>query len=475
MQRLRRMRWSLDRHATRLSCATTLSCLIWLAGCPAQLGAQESAEPVQVDPATFGFDIPIGPVKAGSGQTASTRDSEGNTVVAQVYAEVGDAAVLLLPDGQLAARGPAEWTPCTEPFEPVAKDEIARRLVAKSLPKFKSRETRRYLYLYNSSDEFALATSKILETMFPGVVSHAKGLKIDVHAPPVPMVVIIFATEEEFQNYRRMAPGVVAYYDPVSNRVVMYEQAELARVRPDIAIRQSLSTIAHEGAHQILHNIGVQKRLSVWPIWLSEGLAEYFAPTTTGKRLQWKGAGQVNDLRMLELEQYVYSTASLNGDMIRDTVLAARLTSTGYASAWSLTHFLATRRRLKFSEYVRDVSKLGPLETIGEIRAPGIVKENLQLFEKHFGTDLAALEKQIESHHFGDLPYFVAIVAYRDGGRDRRDASLFRSQHLAERWTQDALQRVAEEQRSGASRDVRLFPSRNVAEQFAQAWKNGGS
>lgn len=455
----------------------------------APLGADEPPRPAVVNPATFGFEIPVGPLKAGAEQTVSTRDADGNTVVGKLYVEVGDSIIVLLPDGQLVARNPAECAPSIASFAPLPKEEIAQRLVAKSFPKFKHRESRRYLYLYNCSDDFATQASKILEPMFPGVVSHAESLKIEVHPPPVPMVVIMFATEEEFQNYRRMPPGVVAYYDPVSNRVVMYEQAEVVQVRPDIARCQSLSTIAHEGAHQILHNIGVQKRLSVWPIWLSEGLAEYFAPTSTGKRLQWKGAGQVNDLRMFELEQYIQGQAAENPDrdaaqgtqMIKDTVLAARLTSTGYAAAWSLTHFLAKRRRAKFSGYVQEVSKLGPLETTGDILAPGIVKENMQLFEKHFGTDLPALEKQLVMHleqlpyndPLADRPYVVAMVAYREGRRDRREVSVFRSQELAEKWTLKTIEKIAVDQRPAASRDVRLFPSRVLAEQFAQAWRNG--
>ena len=35
--------------------------------------------------------------------------------------------------------------------------------------------------------------------------------------------------------------------------------------------------------------IGVQQRLSTWPMWLNEGLAEFFSPTTTDRQLKWKG------------------------------------------------------------------------------------------------------------------------------------------------------------------------------------------
>src|SRR6188472_4639005 len=161
----------------------------------------------------------------------------------------------------------------------------------------------------------------------------------------------MFRTETEFNRHRRMPAGVVAYYDPVTNRVFMYEQSRLAQVRPDLALGQAISTIAHEGVHQILHNIGVQQRLSMWPMWLSEGLAEYFAPTTAGERLKWKGSGQVNDLRMFELEQYIKSRAAEkpDGQMIEHTTQAARLTSTGYASAWALTHYLAKNKRAEFN------------------------------------------------------------------------------------------------------------------------------
>jgi len=113
-----------------------------------------------------------------------------------------------------------------------------------------------------------------LDTMFPGVVTYAKAQKIETHEPEVPLVALMFRTEEQFQGYQRAPPGVVAYYHTLSNRVVMYEETRLANIKKELAIQQSLATIAHEGAHQILHNIGVQQRLSIWPMWLSEGLAE---------------------------------------------------------------------------------------------------------------------------------------------------------------------------------------------------------
>src|SRR5690606_25147069 len=139
------------------------------------------------------------------------------------------------------------------------------------------------------------------------------------------------------------------------NRVVMYEQSQLVEVAPELAMKQSIGTIAHEGIHQILHNIGVQQRMSKWPLWLAEGMAEYFAPTTVDRRLRWKGVGMPNDLRMYELSRALKGKDT-GGEMVEQIVAAPSLSSAGYAAAWSLTHYLASRQKEKFNAYLRDVA-----------------------------------------------------------------------------------------------------------------------
>ncbi len=442
-----------------------------------QLAAQS---PRAVDPREFGLEIPSAAVYAGNGEAVATADDDGQPVIAKLLATVGDYRIVILPDGRLVARHKQDAAVTERKFEPIEKGALAERLVKSEFAGFKTKQTRRYLYLYNTSEEFSLATSRILETMFPGVVNYAKAQKIEVTEPDVPLVVVMFRTEDEFQQYQRMPAGVVAYYNILDNRVVMYEESRLRDVKPELAIQQSLATIAHEGAHQILHNIGVQKRLSRWPMWLSEGLAEFFAPTTFGDRLKWKGAGQVNDMRMFELEQYLKSREAdqPDGQMIEHTVLAARLTSTGYASAWALTHYLAKLKRAEFNDYVREVSQLGPLETAGETEPPGVVPANLELFKRHFGEDVGDLNTRLVLHlkklpytdPFADWPHFVATVAVPDGRRAKRDANIFHSSDLAEKWIQESLAAVDAQQRSAAATEVRSFPNREIAARYARQW-----
>lgn len=436
-----------------------------------------------VDPRFFGLNIPFATVTSGGDRRLATRDESGQAVVAKLHAEVGDYRIAKLPDGTLVVRKASETELTQRPFEAISKDDLAQRLLSADLKGFNSKQTRRYLYIYNTSENFALVTSRILETMFRGVVQHAQAQRIDVTEPDVPLVAIMFRTEDEFQRYRRMPPGVVAYYHILSNQIVMYEESKLGRIKPELAIQQSISTIAHEGAHQILHNIGVQTRLSAWPMWLAEGLAEYFAPTTFGSRLKWKGAGQVNDLRMFELENYLLtkSNEGLNGDTISATVRAARLTSTGYASAWALTHYLAKSMRPEFNGFIREMSKLGPLEGYLTVQRPGLIPENLEVFEKHFGKDLAELERRLLLHlkkqkykpPFAEFPHYLALVSYPDGNQQSRAANMFISQDSALGWIADTVGRLTDEQQRAAQKQIRQCANRFRAIQLKQQWLGG--
>lgn len=446
-----------------------------------QWSAAQTAK--SVDPAAFGFDLPAGILRPGQGATVTTADADGKPVVARLQIGIGEGAIVMLPDGQLASRKAGAFTAGDKRFEPLDKAVLAKRLESE-FPGFKVKQTRHYLYTYNTSEEFYLGTSRILESMLPGVTAYAEAQKIEnVHPPEVPLIVVMFATEEEFQNQRRMPAGMVAYYDTLSNRVFMYEQSHLLAERRDLAQAQAFATVAHEGAHQILHNIGVQQRLSIWPMWLSEGLAEFFAPTTVGKGLKWKGAGQVNDMRMFELEQYVKSRASEkpDGKLIEQTVAAARLTSTGYASAWSLTHYLAKNRRVEFAAYLRAVSKTGPLEGALDIQRPGIVPSNLALFRKTFGDKFDDLETKLVAHlkkqrytdPFSDAPHYVAAVLIPSGKRGRREVQTFHSPILADKWVRETIEKVAAEDRGEVQQSIRQFPNRATAEAFASAWMAG--
>ncbi|HEY2411824.1 MAG TPA: DUF1570 domain-containing protein [Pirellulaceae bacterium] len=433
--------------------------------------------PTTANPRDFGLDLAPGIIAPGENQAVTTTDDDSQPVVGRIHVRVGAGAIILLPNGELVARREGQFTPTDRKFEPLDKDKFAARLAAE-FPGFKTKTSNHYIYVYDSSDEFQFGTGRILETMLPGVKNWADGCHIDVKNPSLPLVVVMFRSENQFQKYRRMPPGVVAYYDPVSNRVFVYEQSRLAQVRPDLALGQAISTIAHEGVHQILHNIGVQQRLSVWPMWLSEGLAEFFAPTTMGAKLKWKGAGQINDLRMYELEQYVRgnSAADNNGELVEHTVLAGRLTSTGYAAAWALIHYLNKYKRPELLSLVRESSQIGPLTGATDITALGVVRENRDAFVAKIGDNFKDLESRLIAHlkkqpytdPFLDAPHFVATFVSSSGRKSQKTANTFHSLPLASKWVGDMREKLPDTDRPSAQATIRQFPNRPQADAFAR-------
>jgi hypothetical protein len=227
-----------------------------------------------------------------------------------------------------------------------------------------------------------------------------------------------------------------------------------------------------------LHNIGVQQRLSVWPMWLSEGLAEFFAPTSVGTKLNWKGPGKVNDLRMYELEQYVRgrSAEAPNGELVEHTVLAGRLTSTGYASAWALVHYLAKFKRAELLALVREASQMGPLEGAIEVNSVGVVRANRDALVKHLGGDFKDLEARLVAHlkklpymdPFVDAPHFVATFESLAGRRPQKSASTFHSIPLAVKWVSDMREKLPEGDRAKSQAAIVGFQNRAQAEVFAR-------
>ena len=183
--------------------------------------------------------------------------------------------------------------------------------------------------------------------------------------------------------------------------------------------------MAHEGTHQVLQNLGVQPRLADWPAWLSEGLAEYCAPTTLGRHGDWARFGKVNPFHMatfrdlkdpisLQLRGDGLTPSDFGVDPSRPIVegLATRneLSPTDYAFAWALTHYLLTRHHDRFLAYLKTMGKMRPLERRTSA-------EDLFTFRAAFGDDLAKLDRRVRAHvdlleeqgNFEALTYYAVV------------------------------------------------------------------
>jgi hypothetical protein len=436
------------------------------------------APPPQINPRELGLRIPSeGPVRQGEGRRVKVAGPEGQPVTALVHVDVADERIVVMPDGRLRVFSARETTPTSDDFVSATQQELAASLAAE-FPRFKVKRTEHYVFVYNSSEEFYTGTSSILESMHPGVQQFLKRLGLAVHEPATPLAVIMFRTREEFDALHRLPEEIGAYYDAVSNHVVLYEQNDLVERAPELALRQAISTIAHEGVHQILHNNGVQKRLSQWPMWISEGLPEYLAPTTIDatsirRTLKWKGAGTANDLRMFALDRLIKSDAASRDDLVARAVNARELDSTGYAASWALTHFLALKHKAKFTRYLQAVSQIEPLAERGST-VVGTSARGVEKFNELFGADHAKLSKELLGH-LRKLPYkdplanqtfYVVTMVVKQGRSTQVSAGLTTSPGSVRHWQEEAREKLPAPLRPHSSFTVRTFPNKPLAQAY---------
>lgn len=373
--------------------------------------------------------------------------------VVRVLAEIDDQRLIKLPTGRITVVDRDETSATSERFRAASVAEMTSALADEGLEDFKIESAGYYLFAYDCTEAYYRHTRSILESMLKGVVKQLASWGLKPARPETRLVVVIMPNRQAFDAYDEMPDGVAAYYNGISNYVVLYEDDRLFDAAPEFALKQGSYVVAHEAIHQLLHNTGIQQRLSAWPAWISEGAPEYFCPLKVNSRLtkldgdqlpvrtvRWSEAGMVNDLRMHDLLR----TRSSDGSVIRTVVGANSLTAHGYSVAWGLTHYLAERRPKEFAAYLADVQKKLPLTRAYEpmLRGPD------PLFVKHFGEEFDVIEREVQRHLTGKRmkeayrdPYvnqthYVVSVTYKRARVYYTKAGIALSPTAARDWTE---------------------------------------
>jgi uncharacterized protein DUF1570 len=145
--------------------------------------------------------------------------------------------------------------------------------------------------------------------------------------------------------------------------------------------RRSLwHALQHEGFHQFAHQV-IQGPL---PIWVNEGLAEYFGDAI------WTGDGMVTGIipssrlrRVKEMIRANYVLPFLEMLRMEHETWNQQLASRNYDQAWSMTHFLVHaddgKYRKAFEQFISDVASGRPWE---------------MAFVNRFGRDIRAFERR---------------------------------------------------------------------------------
>jgi hypothetical protein len=406
-------------------------------------------------------------------------------VVARLHGQFDGKTALILPDGQLGT--PNQLVPTDEPFKPYKPDELKALLHNGPFAEYQLLTTEHYLIFFKSTPTFAEDSARLLEDLYRGLIDAFRRNNVAVHESEFPLVAVIFASEREFRAHRQVDPEVRAYYEFFTNRIFFFQKSGLDLTEPKVAALLKPQTVAHEGAHQILSNIGVQPRPTSWPTWLVEGLAEYCATTVnTKKGIMWDGLGAINALHMAtirELEDPLTKQADatalptkkiarkLSISQSEALMKKTSLTPTDYAAAWALAHYLGQRRGSEFVEYLKTMSQVRPLE-------PRTPEQNLAVFRKFFADSPARLDKELTEHvhrlskkkSFDSLYYYqVVFQQWLGNGVQRRAATVSQSPQIIQQWVQDLTSPTGDI----PSWEVITWKTRAQAEQAMRQWMRG--
>jgi hypothetical protein len=344
-------------------------------------------------------------------------DDSGQTMVARLYGDERSRLVLL-PDGQIGRPDSLVFT--DDPFEPQTIRELRETLLAGPYKGFQVIQTDHYLVFYQSSAPFAKASANLLESLYRGLLKSLRDKGLPVHESEFPLIAVIDRREKDFRARKEIDPEVQAYYDIFSNRIFLFEEPD-HREGPEVFALRQPQTVAHEGTHQVLQNIGVQPRLAPWPLWLVEGLAEFCAPTAT-KRGEWAGFSKVNPFHMAtlrELDDPLSMQLANEGQphprvgrapgtsMSEWIVTQTQLSPTDYALAWALIHHLANQRTPDFIAFLKKMGQLAP-------RQPRKPADDLDAFRKAFGQDLKKLDRSVAKHlaalkNYDPIAYYAVV------------------------------------------------------------------
>lgn len=408
------------------------------------------------------------------------RDQFNQCVVARLYGQYRDKTALILPDGQLGTLN-VVLVPTDEPFKPLDSEQLATLLHEKDGPYFgyPLLKTDHYLIFYKSTRAFAEDSGRLLEDLYRGLIDTFRRNSIPVHESEFPLVAVIFATEADFRAHKKVDPEVRAYYEYFTNRIFFFQKSDHDAREPKVAALLKPQTVAHEGAHQILSNIGVQPRLAAWPPWLIEGLAEYCATTAiTRKGIMWSGVAAINSLHMATIRELEDPLSSARKVARKDAsspsealLLKPALSPTDYALAWALTHFLAQKHKTEFVSYLNAMRKIPPLE-------PRTPAENLAEFHKFFNDPPPRFDKKLSDYiqkvaqkrPYDPLYYYTVVFVQPLGnGTIRRTATFSQSPQIIQEWVQQMTSPTGDY----PSWQATPWPTRAAAEKAAQDWIRG--
>ncbi len=123
-------------------------------------------------------------------------------------------------------------------------------------------------------------------------------------------------------------------------------------VRLDAHREHAFSTVYHEYTHYML-------RKAEWlPLWLNEGLAQFYENTDIDDKNAWLGQADAERLRFLNRNELLPITTLLAIDERSPYYHDKQKGSAFYSESWALTHYLIVNDRIAGTHRIHDYSQL---------------------------------------------------------------------------------------------------------------------
>lgn len=338
-------------------------------------------------------------------------------VAGKVQVEAEDGGVLLLardgvlwpvPKEELVSRRSDD-----QPFTPLSRAEIGKKLLAELPDGFKIHSTKHYLICYNTSPAYASWVGALFERLLGSFTNYWNRRGFELHEPEFPLVAIVFDRQSDYAAYSRQELGeggansIIGYYSLRTNRVIMYDltgveevaangkgaKSSAARINQILSqpkAERTVATIVHEATHQIAFNSGLQVRYADIPFWVSEGIAIYFETPDLQSTKGWRNIGGVNRVNLFNFRKSLgdRSPDGLKLLLTDDARFRDPATmSAAYAESWALNYFLLRTRGDQYVAYLKKMSEQTPL-------IPVSPEERLKDFTTTFGADLQTLDAE---------------------------------------------------------------------------------
>ncbi len=319
-----------------------------------------------------------------------------------VMLQTTDGRLWVIEAGDIASREAID-----APFKPMSHEQLAEQVLAELPDGFESHITPHYVVCFNTTRAYAQWTSSLLERLHRAFMNYWSNKGVELHEPEFPLVVIIYATANQYRaasanELGSAASNVIGYYSLTSNYVSMYDLTgaeamrgargslrEINQMLTQPAALPLVATVVHEATHQIAFNCGLQARLAELPLWLVEGMAVYFEAPDLSSSRGWRGIGKINYPRLQRFQANLRrpGRSSLLSMIADDKRFRnPRTAIDAYADAWALNYFLIRYHPDQYVAYVEDLAAQQPF-------IPSPPESRIERFQKHFG-DPADVERE---------------------------------------------------------------------------------